>query len=498
VASLFCQQFKPEADWDALKERAVQAVFDVVQSHCPNFRASLLGYRALTPLDLEREFGLVGGDIFHGQLSLDQLFSLRPLLGYARYAGRCAGCITAVRARTPGRRHRSAWAQRSSRNQARSGVKRCWNAGGHGTLSRPTNSMRTADRAFSRTNLPAFNSERQASWTGPPAMIQWPAIRSRRIGPPALPPHRCKRFAGSVVPVLGVGVRRRRSVARPPAARCSAACSDEGSSDRFPRLTPGEEATTMKPFLERLRESGYVDGANMSFESRSAQGRPERLPQLAAELVQARPDILVTGGGTLTALAAKAATPNIPIVMTAVGDPVGTGLVASLSRPGGNVTGMSGVVEIGGKQLQLLQELTPGKQTIAVLMNPETPYTRLALKEIHSAAEATRTRIHVLEARTAEQIPHQFDAAASAGAGGLIVIADPLLYSQRRQLSDLSAKAQLPTIYPSRDFAEEGGLISYGPSRRQILRRAAEYVDRILKGAKPADLPVEQQPRSSS
>lgn len=259
----------------------------------------------------------------------------------------------------------------------------------------------------------------------------------------------------------------------------------------FLGLTPGEEAA-MKPFLERLRELGYVDGANMSFEWRSAQGRPERLPQLAAELVQARPDVLVTGGGTLTALAAKAATPNIPIVMTAAGDPVGTGLVASLAKPGGNVTGMSGVVEIGGKQLQLLQELAPGKQTIAVLMNPDTPYTRLALREIHSAAEATRTRIHVLEARTAQQIPHQFDAAAVAGAGGLIVIADPLLYSQRRQIADLSAKARLPAIYPSRDFAEEGGLISYGASRRQILRRAAEYVDRILKGARPADLPVEQ------
>jgi putative ABC transport system substrate-binding protein len=259
----------------------------------------------------------------------------------------------------------------------------------------------------------------------------------------------------------------------------------------FLGLTPGEEAT-MKPFLERLRELGYVDGANMSFEWRSAQGRPERLPQLAAELVQARPDVLVTGFGTLTAQAAKAATSHIPIVFTQLGDPVGAGLVASLSRPGGNVTGMSGVVAIGGKHLQLLQELAPGKQTIAVLMNPDTPHARLALKEIHSAAEATRTRIHVLEARTAEQIPHRFDAAAAAGAGGLIVIADPLVYSQRRQISDLSAKARLPAIYPSRDFAEEGGLISYGASWRQIVRRAAEYVDRILKGTQPADLPVEQ------
>ena len=138
------------------------------------------------------------------------------------------------------------------------------------------------------------------------------------------------------------------------------------------------------------------------------------------------------------------------------------------------MTGMSGQIEIGGKQLQLLQQLTPGKQAIAVLMNPDTPYARLALKEIQSAAEATRTRIHVLEARTAEQIPHQFDAAATAGAGGLIVIADPQVYSLRRQLADLSAKARLPTIYPSRDYAEEGGLISYGASQHQVYRGAEE------------------------
>jgi len=347
-------------------------------------------------------------------------------------------------------------------------------------------------RAFSRTNLPAFNSERQASWTEPPAMIQWSTIRRSALDHP-----RCRRTrangllaVSSLRSVLACIVAVLSLAPLLPAVAQPAAMKVHRIG--FLGLTPGEEATSMKPLLERLRELGYVDGANMSFEWRSAQGRPERLPQLAAELVLARPDVLVTGGGTLTAQAAKAATPNIPIVMTAAGDPVGTGLVASLAKPGGNVTGMSGVVELGGKQLQLLQELAPGKQTIAVLMNPDTPYTRLALKEIHLAAEATRTRIHVLEARTAEQIPHQFDAAAAAGAGGLIVIADPFVYSQRRQLCDLSAKARLPAIYPSRDFAEEGGLISYGPSRRQILRRAAEYVDRILKGAKPADLPVEQ------
>jgi ABC-type uncharacterized transport system substrate-binding protein len=230
----------------------------------------------------------------------------------------------------------------------------------------------------------------------------------------------------------------------------------------------------------------------MTFEYRSAEGRPERLPQLATELVRARPDVLITGFGTLTAQAAKAATTTIPIVFTLVGDPVGAGLVASLGRPGGNVTGLSGLTEIGGKQLQFLQELIPGRPVIAVLMNPDTPYTRLALKEINTAAEATRTRVHVLEARTADQVPHQFEAAITAGAGGLLVIADPLIYSLRRQISDLSSKTRLPAMYPSREYAEEGGLMSYGLNRQQIYRRAAEYVDKILKGAKPADLPIEQ------
>jgi putative ABC transport system substrate-binding protein len=260
----------------------------------------------------------------------------------------------------------------------------------------------------------------------------------------------------------------------------------------FLGLTPGEDTTSMKPLLERLHELSYSEGRNMTFEYRSAEGRPERLPLLATELVRASPDVLIAGFGTLTAQAAKAATTTIPIVFTLVGDPVGAGLVASLGRPGGNVTGLSGLTEIGGKQLQLLQELTPGKQVIAVLMNPDTPYTRLALKEISTAAEATRTRVQVLEARTADQVPRQFEAATTAGAGGLLVIGDPLIYSLRQEIAGLSAKVRLPAMYPSRDYAEEGGLISYGANRRQIYRRAAEYVDRILKGAKPADLPVEQ------
>jgi putative ABC transport system substrate-binding protein len=257
-------------------------------------------------------------------------------------------------------------------------------------------------------------------------------------------------------------------------------------------LTPGEDTTSMKPLLERLRELGYDEGKNMTFEYRSAEGRSERLPQLAMELVRGRPDVLIAGFGTLTAQAAKAATLTVPIVFTSVGDPVGAGLVASLGRPGGNVTGLSGLTEVGGKHLQLLRELSPGKEVIAVLVNPETPFARLALKEIKTAAEANRIRLVILEARTAEQVPRELQAAVTAAAGGLLVLGDPLTYSLRREIADLSAKFRLPAVYPSREWVEAGGLMSYGADRRQMYRRAAEYVDKILKGAKPGDLPVEQ------
>jgi putative ABC transport system substrate-binding protein len=260
----------------------------------------------------------------------------------------------------------------------------------------------------------------------------------------------------------------------------------------FLALTPGEDVAFLKPMTERLGELGYVEGRTVAFEYRSAEGRADRLPALAAELVRRRPTVLVTGFGTLAAQAAQGATSTIPIVFMLVGDPVGAGLVANFARPGGNVTGLSGVIELGGKHLQLLQELRPGKQVIGVLVNPQTPFTRLALTQIQSAADATRTRVQILEASTAEDVSRQVDAAVTASAGGLLVVGDPLLFSLRRQIAELAAKARLPAVYQSREWAEAGGLIAYGASRRGISRRAAEYVDKILKGARPADLPVEQ------
>jgi putative ABC transport system substrate-binding protein len=268
-----------------------------------------------------------------------------------------------------------------------------------------------------------------------------------------------------------------------------------GKSHRisFLALTPGEDATLMKALLERLHELGYSEGKNMTFEYRSAEGRPERLPPLAMELVQARPDVLIAGFGTLAAQAAKGATKTIPIVFTTVGDPVGAGLVASLGHPGGNVTGLTDQAsDLGGKRLQLLQELLPGKQVVAVLMNPDTPFTRLAFTGVKTAAESGHTRLEVLEARTAGQVSSKVETAAKSGVTGLLVLEDPLTYSARRQIADLVAKLRLPAIYGYKEFVEAGGLMSYGTDRREIYRRAAEYVDKILKGVKPSDLAVEQ------
>ena len=258
-------------------------------------------------------------------------------------------------------------------------------------------------------------------------------------------------------------------------------------------LLPGEDTTLMKPLLERLHELGYVEGKNMTFTYRSAEDHPERLPELAAELVRANPDVLITGFGTLAAKAARAATTTIPIVITSVGDPIGAGLIKSLSRPGGNVTGVtSQASDVVGRRLQILENLIARNQMIAVLMNPDTPFSRLALQELQAAANPERERLAVFEARTADEVSSSVEAAIKGGAAGLLTLDDPLMLAVSKQIADLAAKARLPTIFGSRDFAKAGGLISYGVDRQQLNRRAAEFVDEILKGAKPADLPVEQ------
>ena len=278
----------------------------------------------------------------------------------------------------------------------------------------------------------------------------------------------------------------------PLAARAQQQSGGKSHRVSFLALVPGEDTTLMKALLGRLHELGYREGTNLIFEYRSAEGNPERLAPLAMELIQAKPDVLVAGFGTLAAKAAKAATTTIPVVFTTVGDPLGAGIVASLGRPGGNVTGLTDQArDVQGKRLQLLLELIPAKNNIAVLLNPDTPFSRLALEEAKTAAEHGDIRLHVFEARTADQIMERIEVAAKETAG-LLILEDPLIYSIRGKIADLAMRSRLPTMGVYRDSVEAGGLMSYGPDRRQIYRQAAEYVDKILKGAKPADLPVEQ------
>jgi putative ABC transport system substrate-binding protein len=242
----------------------------------------------------------------------------------------------------------------------------------------------------------------------------------------------------------------------------------------------------MKALKQRLIELGYIEGRNLMFEYRSAEGRQERLAELATKLAQARPDVLIAGSGTLAPLALKRATTTIPIVFVSVGDAVGAGVVTSLAKPGANVTGVTGQsADLAAKRLQLLQDVAPAGQIIAVLANPATPFSQLALKETRAAAEVLRVRLEILELTTGDQTAGKFETAIRAGAAGMIVFSDPLTTSIRQQIADLATKFRLPTMCTYREFAEVGCLISYGPSRRDMYRKTAEYVDKVLKGAKP-------------
>jgi putative ABC transport system substrate-binding protein len=244
---------------------------------------------------------------------------------------------------------------------------------------------------------------------------------------------------------------------------------------------------------QRLDELGYSEGKNFIFDFRSAEGRLERLPQLAAELVATNPDVIVTGFGTETAKAAQAATTTIPIIFTSAGDPIGAGIVKSLNRPGANITGInSQTVEVSGKRLQILEELAPGIRIVAVIVSPDNAFTTVALPQLRIAANARDLRLEICEVRTADQLPASIKAAVKAGATGLTILETPILYGLRRQIADLAAELRLFAIYTSRDFVDAGGLISYAADRRQQYRRAAELVEKILKGEKPADIPVEQ------
>jgi putative ABC transport system substrate-binding protein len=243
---------------------------------------------------------------------------------------------------------------------------------------------------------------------------------------------------------------------------------------------------------EALRELGYVEGKNVTFEHRYAEDRLERLPEFAAELVSLKVDVIMTVG-TLAPLAAKRATSTIPIVMMAAGDPVGSGLVASLAQPGGNVTGTSLMApDLGGKRLQLLKELLPELSRVAVVWNAVNPYSALVFKETIGAAQTLKVELQSLEIREPADIDAALEAAMGQHAVALIAVEDPLTVDLRKKIAEFAADHRLPTISGLRLFADSGFLMTYGADLADLLRRSVIYLDKILKGAKPSDLPVEQ------
>jgi putative ABC transport system substrate-binding protein len=256
--------------------------------------------------------------------------------------------------------------------------------------------------------------------------------------------------------------------------------------------TPSVETQRVAAFVQRLRELGWIEGRTVAIEYRWAEGRNERYAEIAAEFVRLKVDVMVTGAGTPGALAAKQATSVIPIVFAATGDPVGTGVVASLARPGGNVTGLSWQqVDLAGKRLELLGEIIPGLHTLAIIGNVRNPAIVLEMREVETLARARGLEVAVQEIQRAEDIAPAFEA-LKGRAHALYVSQDPLLNTNRVRMNTLVLGARLPTMYGVREYVEGGGLMSYGPNIVNLFRRTAELVDKILHGTKPADIPVEQ------
>ena len=256
---------------------------------------------------------------------------------------------------------------------------------------------------------------------------------------------------------------------------------------------PNEAQHLFKALDEGLRDLGYVEGRNVAFERRFAEGKQERLPGLAAELVRLNVDVIVTGSNPVIA-AVKQATARIPIVMAVSRDPVGAGFIASLARPGGNITGLSNdpSPDIHGKNMELLKEAVPRISRVAYLWNPDPPGAETYRQVAEAAARTLGVTLQPLEVRGRNEFEDAFAAMARARADAVLVVQDPIFLSARGQVVLLAARYRLPAVYGNREYAEVGGLMSYGPNVARQFRRAAVYVDKILKGAKPADLPVEQ------
>jgi putative ABC transport system substrate-binding protein len=262
-------------------------------------------------------------------------------------------------------------------------------------------------------------------------------------------------------------------------------------------LLPGGSRTTvvralLEAFRQGLREYGWIEGQNISVEYRFAEGKQDALAQIAAELVRLRPEVIVVES-TAATRAAKTVIQTIPIVMATSTDPVGNGLVASLHRPGGNVTGLSlQSEELAGKRLQLLTEIVPGLARVVVLSNPLNPAIAASVEQTKAAAQSLGIEIHVVEVPGPDQFESAFAAVTRARAGALIVLPDAVLYRQHPRIVTFTTASHLPALFSEKEVVVAGGLIAYGPSIPASFRRAAAYVDKILRGAKPADLPVEQ------
>jgi putative ABC transport system substrate-binding protein len=257
-------------------------------------------------------------------------------------------------------------------------------------------------------------------------------------------------------------------------------------------LTLASDDPLARVLREGLRELGYVEGKTIIIERRYAEGKEDRLPDLAVDLIRLKVDVIVAGGGNAVR-AAKNATKTIPIVMAGASDAVGTGLVTSLARPGGNVTGSTAVhTDLSGKRLELLKEAIPGITRVAALIYRGNPAYALLLKETQTAAKSVGIQLQILDVRDAKELQKTFDAAKKGGSQAINIISSAFFITERTTLVELAAKAGLPAIYIDRSFVEAGGLMSYGANISDGWFRAATYVDKILKGAKPADLPVEQ------
>jgi putative ABC transport system substrate-binding protein len=257
--------------------------------------------------------------------------------------------------------------------------------------------------------------------------------------------------------------------------------------------SPAPYAAFIAAFRKGLSESGYVEGQNLTIEFRWAEGHYDRLPALAADLVGRKVDLILTSGGTPSAQAAKTATSTIPIVFATGGDAVGDGLVTSLARPGGNVTGLTFLTaELDPKRIELLSELVPEARVIALLVNPDNPQSERIVKDVQEAARTRGVQLRILKAASEGEIDAAFTVLAELRAGALVIGSDPFFFSRRDQLVALASHNTVATIYQLREFVEAGGLISYGASVAAVYRQAGIYAAKILKGAKPADLPVEQ------